>query len=84
LYGPSCARQRYLEQCAKANLEPSDRFLLGLRLHDLRHEATSRLASIFPMYELAKITGHKDPRMPLRYYHPKPEDTAKKLAQNTP
>lgn len=76
------ARRRYVEECEKAAAKPSDRFLVGLRLHDLRHEATSRLASIFPMHELAKITGHKDPRMLLRYYHPKPEDLAEKLAQH--
>ena len=29
--------------------------------------------------ELAKITGHRDPRMLMRYYHPRAEDLAKKL-----
>jgi len=53
--------------------------LTDLRFHDLRHEATSRLASIFPMHELTKITGHKDPRMLMRYYHPRAEDLAKRL-----
>ncbi|HGN3341096.1 TPA: site-specific integrase [Pseudomonas aeruginosa] len=55
-------------------------FLLDLRFHDLRHEATSRLAEIFPLHELTKITGHQDTRMLMRYYHPKAEDLAKKLA----
>lgn len=50
-----------------------------LRFHDLRHEATSRLAEIFDMHELCKITGHKSPRMLMRYYHPRAEDLAKKL-----
>lgn len=54
-------------------------FLTNLRLHDLRHEATSRLAEIFPLHELTKITGHQDTRMLMRYYHPKAEDLAKKL-----
>lgn len=76
------ARKKYLQQCEKDGVKPNDRFLVGLRLHDLRHEATSRLASIFPMHELSKVTGHKDPRMLLRYYHPRPEDLAKKLEQN--
>ncbi|MDE1715877.1 site-specific integrase [Chromobacterium amazonense] len=58
----------------------SDPFLQDLRLHDLRHEATSRLAEIFPIHELTKITGHKDTRMLMRYYHPKAEELAKKLA----
>lgn len=41
----------------------------------------SRLATIFPMHELTKITGHKDPRMLMRYYHPRAEDLALKLKQ---
>ena len=56
-----------------------DSFLLDLRFHDLRHEATSRLAEIFPLHELTKITGHQDTRMLMRYYHPRAEDLAKKL-----
>ena len=57
-----------------------DPFLVDLRFHDLRHEATSRLAEIFPLHELAKITGHQDTRMLMRYYHPRTEDLAKKLS----
>lgn len=49
------------------------------RFHDLRHEATSRLAETFQMHELGKVTGHKSPRMLMRYYHPRAEDLAKKL-----
>lgn len=56
-----------------------DPFLMDLRFHYLRHEATSRLAEIFPLHELTKITGHQDTRMLMRYYHPKPEDLALKL-----
>lgn len=57
----------------------NDPFLVNLRFHDLRHEATSRLAEVFPLHELTKITGHQDTRMLMRYYHPRPEDLAKKL-----
>jgi integrase len=53
--------------------------LVDLNFHDLRHEATSRLAEKLPMHELMKMTGHKDPKMLARYYHPRAEDTAKKL-----
>ncbi|MDE1714388.1 site-specific integrase (plasmid) [Chromobacterium amazonense] len=74
------ARQAYVHECKDTGRNPSDTFLVDLRFHDLRHEATSHLASIFPLHELAKITGHKDPRMLMRYYHPKAEDLAKKLA----
>lgn len=48
--------------------------------HDLRHEATSRLAEKLPnVIELAAVTGHKDVRMLRRYYHPRAEDLARKL-----
>ncbi|WP_175810889.1 site-specific integrase [Burkholderia cepacia] len=75
----SRARRLYLEECREAGRRPDGKFLTDLRFHDLRHEATSRLASIFPMHELTKITGHKDPRMLMRYYHPRAEDLAKRL-----
>jgi len=50
-----------------------------LRFHDLRHEATSRLADVLQAHELAKVTGHRDMRMVLRYFHPRATDLAKKL-----
>ena len=50
-----------------------------VRFHDSRHEATSRLADKLQAHELAKVTGHRDMRMVLRYYHPRAEDLAKKL-----
>lgn len=73
------ARAAYLTECKDAGKSPSKSYLTDLRFHDLRHEATSRLASIFPMHELAKITGHRDPRMLMRYYHPHAEELAKRL-----
>ncbi|HDR9088092.1 TPA: site-specific integrase [Burkholderia vietnamiensis] len=73
------ARKIYVDECRTAKLKPDGKVLTDLRFHDLRHEATSRLASIFPMHELTKITGHKDPRMLMRYYHPRAEDLAKRL-----
>ncbi|KVL18265.1 tyrosine-type recombinase/integrase [Burkholderia cepacia] len=52
----------------------------GLRFHDLRHEATSRLfeKGLNPM-EVASITGHKTLSMLKRYTHLRAEDLAKKL-----
>ena len=73
------ARREYEEQCKKQGGVADPQFLVGLRFHDLRHEATSRLAGIFQMHELSKVTGHRDPRMLLRYYHPRAEDLAKKF-----
>lgn len=42
-----------------------------LHFHDLRHEAISRLAESgqFQLIELQAISGHRDPRMLLRYAH---------------
>lgn len=74
------ARAAYEDECKKTKIRPEPKYLVDLRFHDLRHEATSRLASIFPMHELTKITGHKDPRMLMRYYHPRAKDLAKRLA----
>lgn len=73
------ARQAYEAECINDDREPDRQFLKGLRFHDLRHEAASRMASVYQLHELAKVTGHKDPRMLMRYYHPRAEDLAKKL-----
>lgn len=68
----SAVKQAFTRACARTGIE-------GLRFHDLRHEATSRLAETFQMHEMMKITGHKDSRMLARYYHPRAEDLAKKF-----
>lgn len=44
--------------------------------HDLRHEATSRMARKLPMHDLMKAVGHKTAVMLERYYHPVPADLA--------
>lgn len=73
------ARTAYVNECAKSNTKPDDR-LLDLRFHDLRHEATSRIAEkLDNILELSAVTGHKDIRMLKRYYHPKAATLAKKL-----
>lgn len=51
-----------------------------LHFHDLRHEATSRLATkLSNVLELSATTGHKTLSMLQRYYHPKASDLARKL-----
>jgi integrase len=51
-----------------------------LHFHDLRHEATSRIAEkLDNVLELAAVTGHKTLTMLKRYYHPRARDLAKKL-----
>jgi integrase len=52
----------------------------GVRFHDLRHEAVSRFFEKgLNMPEVAAISGHRDPRMLMRYTHPKAEAIAVKL-----
>ncbi len=52
-----------------------------LRLHDLRHEATSRLFEDkgFNVVEASAVTGHKSLQMLKRYAHLNPDLLAKKL-----
>lgn len=73
------ARAQYIEQCVEAGDEADPRFLVDLHFHDLRHEATSRLAEVFSLHELMKITGESDSKMLMRYYHPRAEDFAKRM-----
>lgn len=52
-----------------------------LHFHDLRHEAISRLFEMgLSMPEVALISGHRDPRMLMRYTHLVPYQLAQKLA----
>lgn len=52
----------------------------GMRFHDLRHEATSRLFEKgFNMMEVSTITGHKSLSMLKRYTHLKPADLLQRL-----
>lgn len=68
----SAVTQSWRRACRRAGIT-------GLTFHDLRHEATSRLADFFDVSRLMKITGHKDTKMLARYYHPRIEDLAKML-----
>lgn len=59
--------------CEKAGIK-------DLRLHDMRHEATSRLFERgLSLMEVASITGHKTLAMLKRYTHLCPNDLAEKL-----
>lgn len=53
----------------------------GLRFHDLRHEATSRLIEKTTLSEaqVMKITGHKSHRMMMRYANLRGSDLADRL-----
>ncbi len=69
----STVSHKFRALCRAAGIE-------GLRFHDLRHEATSRLfeLGLNPM-EVAAITGHKTLGMLKRYTHLRAEDLAHKL-----
>ena len=66
---------------AAAFMKATDRAGLGdVRFHDLRHTATTVLATKLPnLIELSSVTGHKSLTMLKKYYHPQAKDLAKKL-----
>jgi integrase len=54
----------------------------GLRFHDLRHEAVSRLVEAgLGDQEVAAISGHKSMQMLRRYTHLRAEDLVTRLDQ---
>ena len=69
------ARAEYERGCQEAGLKPDKEFLVGLRFHDLRHEAVTRLfeRGLNPM-QVAAISGHKTLQMLKRYTHLRAED----------
>ncbi|WP_394144671.1 site-specific integrase [Burkholderia multivorans] len=74
------ARKVYESTCRVLDRPIDPRWLVDIRLHDLRHEATT---SFFErglnMVEVATITGHKTLSMLKRYTHLRAEDLAAKL-----
>jgi len=63
----------FKKTCREAGVE-------GLRLHDLRHEATSRFVEKgLSLIEVASITGHKTMSMLKRYSHPEAGKLADRL-----
>lgn len=66
-------KQSFERARARAGLE-------HLNFHDLRHEATSRLAEAgWNVLELAAVTGHQDLQMLKRYTNLRASDLAKKM-----
>lgn len=69
-----------MSQAFERACEPHRANIQGIRFHDLRHEATSRLFEKgLNVMEVAAITGHKTLDMLKRYTHLRAEDLAKKL-----
>lgn len=65
---------RFKRACARAGVA-------DLHFHDLRHTATTRLSErLSNVMELSAVTGHRSLQMLKRYYHPKAERLAEKLA----
>jgi integrase len=74
------ARKLYESTCRVLDRPVDSRWLVGIRLHDLRHEATSSFFECgLNVIEVASITGHKTLAMLQRYTHLRAEDLAKKL-----
>ena len=70
---PDSITQAFDAVCKLAEIE-------GLGLHDLRHEAASKLLDKgLSIMEVSSITGHKDLGILKRYTHLKPEDLVAKL-----
>ena len=67
-YHQDSLTHKFIKICKSADIQ-------NLRLHDLRHEATSRFFEKgLNQIEVASITGHKDLAMLQRYTHLKAED----------
>jgi len=73
------ARSKYLAEDNVADAFERAHFLVDLRFHDLRHEAASNLMKYIPGLEIAKVTGHKDIHMVMRYINPNAEEQALRL-----
>lgn len=71
---PDTVTHKHHEICLLAGI-------VNLHVHDLRHEATSRLfeRGDLSIMEIAAITGHKTLAMLKRYTHPRAREIAKKL-----
>ena len=64
------ARWKYEGQCKANGEEPRQSYLQDLRLHDMRHEATSSFFERgLSSMEVASLTGHKTLSMLHRYTH---------------
>jgi integrase len=76
------ARALYLADCETLKVQPEDDFLVGVRFHTLRHEATSRLFEKgLGLSDVALMTGHRSAQMLMRYTHPDAEKLAERLAK---
>jgi excisionase family DNA binding protein len=75
--------------CARAKKNPDDEKdpgIVGLRFHDLRHNAASKMVEAgIDLVTVSKILGHSSIQTTMRYAHPTPENmrrAVETLAQN--
>lgn len=68
-----CLKAAWKRACVRAGLS-------DIRIHDLRHEAVSRLFELgLSLPEVALVSGHKDPRMLFRYTHLMPDQVRERM-----
>ncbi|MCG1048333.1 tyrosine-type recombinase/integrase [Mycetohabitans sp. B6] len=74
---PDVFKKVLVRACERARLD-------NFHFHDLRHEATSRIAKrLDNILELSAVTGHKTVQMLKQYYHPRATDLALKLLSSS-
>ncbi len=78
----SRARKVYEAECKNNKETPLARMLCDLHFHDLRHEATSRLAKVYDIRQLAKVGGWRDLNTLARYYNPTSDELVEKLRRH--
>jgi integrase len=76
------ARARYEVDSATRGADVDPGFLADVRLHDLRHHAVTMWASTggLTLPELMAVSGHRNPKMLMRYTHLSASKLAGKLA----
>lgn len=85
-FSVSYLRKAWTRICTNAGISTDAKDPNRLRIHDLRHEAISRVAEAgsntpggFMLADLQAFSGHKDTRMLVRYLHLSPSGLAKRL-----
>lgn len=80
------ARALYERDCEGRGVAAEPKFLAGVRLHDLRHDALTMWASTgaLSLPELMAVSGHRTPRMLVRYTNLSASRLAGKLASLMP
>jgi integrase len=73
---PDSVTQAFARACDRIGIH-------DVRLHDLRHEATSRLFEAgWSIPEVAAVTGHSDWESLKRYTQLRPDDLANKMREH--